>query len=213
MGDIRGSSKWVYRFVLSGDEIVDNLKLIEVIAGDEYQVQEATVASCYVLTHKKCGNRFVRSESEISLQGIHCPRCSGITYVRDQVIDGVNEKLATNLCKQCKEFLPSNTIIIGDTSSLENKITVKSEHGFCTEITIQDLISGNNLPDWLQRRTLQNVSTSLQVLDFFVPDRYEILDDFTKLTDYVRIKDKLSLQVQKMAVQDFIKEIINESNT
>lgn len=193
--------------------IMSNLKLIEVIAGTEYQVQQSSEASAYVLTHNRCGNRFVRSEADISLHGIHCPRCEGSSYLRDQVVDGVNEKLASTICKQCKEVLPTNALIIGDTSNTSNTITVKCDNGQSADIVIQDLLDGRNLPDWLQRRVLNTVNVPLQVLDFFVPPRYTVLDNFDKLDDCIRVKDNVLLQVKAATVQDFIEDITNESHS
>ena len=182
-----------------------DIKLIKLIAGNNYDVVTMeNKTDKYIVTHKTCGHKFVRSASDISLYGIHCPRC---TETKSSVATAVDESHALELYKRCKSYIPSSFSLTGDTSSKENSIKVLTPQGETFTVVIEDLLDNKNLPDALARRDIATPSLALQILDIQTGQNIEIIDDFNSLDDEIRVRYHSTWVTKRVKVSDFIRGV------
>jgi hypothetical protein len=192
----------------------DTLKLLKLIASDNYRLSEQIVNGYIEVTHKKCGHKFSCSIKDASLFGFHCKRCEDAK--KNILLNNYQEIESMDLYNKCIEHLPDDYVIYGDTNSLESEIRVSWPGGADFNIVIGDLLSNRNLPDCLLHRdSALSTSIQLQILDKLIDDKLEILDDFKELTDEIRIKDNKNGTVTKETVAELVanlREKIDKNN-
>lgn len=129
----------------------ENAKLVRIIAGNNFTIEEQENPNVFTFIHNKCGNKFVREVKYISQHGIKCPRCDTTVATKAMRVC-IDETLALKIYHDCKELLPSGYSIVGDTSDKNNIIKIITNTGDELQVVINDLLENINLPDCLLRR-------------------------------------------------------------
>ncbi len=183
-----------------------NSKLVGIIAGKNFTIEEHENPNVFTFTHNNCGNKFIREIRYISQYGVKCPRCDA-SVNNDSIKTCIDESLALQLYQRCKELLPSGSSIIGDTSDKCNTIKVVINLGNEIQVLIEDLLNNVNLPDCLLRRGDVH-SVQLELIDRIMPPKYLVLDDFQSLDTLVRVKNQETLTVFNCKIEDLLREVL-----
>lgn len=183
----------------------NTLKLLTVIAGDNYKILSLKDSEVELL-HRKCGHRFTTTVTKIAKNNFSCNRCDDVT--REKIINTAAEIKSLRLFDLCLNKLPKGYAIYGDTSTEDSIITVSRPTGDNFEIKISDLLNDKNLPDCLLHRNSEMIpSIQLSILDIFMREELEILDDFSSFDDTVRIKDNKREIVYTITVREIVSEL------
>lgn len=180
-------------------------KLVETIAGSTFNIVSANIdcpAPIFTLEHCKCGNKFEMTLNEISVHGIHCDRCER-PALRSTILKDTKRMKALHIYNQCKGLIPEGFTVKGDTSDESNVLEIEDNHGNIYNIVIKDLFENNDLPDCLARREIMEPSVALQILDTLFED-CTVLDEFSALTDVVRVKSNIDYVVKEMSVKELL---------
>lgn len=185
----------------------DILSLLKVSAGKSYKVTSEILDGNVEVLHRKCGNLMQLPVSQLALHGFSCNRCDGIVIRAFQ--QTAQECKSRELYNACINKLPVGFSIYGSTISEDDYITVSWPLGEDFKIKIADLINDVNLPDCLLHRDpLMHPSIQLSMLDMFIKDEKEILDDFETLDDTIRVKDNSTGTVNKATVREILKGLV-----
>lgn len=187
--------------------MIKNLNsLLELAAGHSYKVLDVTDTMVSVL-HRKCGNEFISTVTDIARAGFSCPRCNETRA--DKMLTTLQNEHSKELYEAIKAKLPAGYNIFGSTKSVDEQIKVVYAGGEFT-ILISDLLNDRNLPDCLIHRSSTLVpSVQLQIIDLFMEEHEEILDDFTELTDEIRIKDNKLGVIKTTTVEALLEGIMS----
>ena len=191
----------------------DTLTLLKISAGNNYNIlSDISDDGLVDVLHRKCGNQMRLPVSQIALHGFSCSRCDALLLESFAVV--AQEWKSRELYRKCMEKLPNGFSVYGSTISEENSIKVSWPMGEDFEIKISDLLEDRNLPDCLLHRDINLVpSIQLSILDMFINDEREILDDFNSLEDTIRIKNNRTGTVIAGTVKEIVKGLINEYDT
>ena len=186
--------------------MLESSKLVRIIAGNNFTVEEHEDPNIFTFTHNKCGNKFTRELNHISQYGIKCPRCDEVITTKALRMH-IDATVALKIYQECKELLPKEFSIVGDTSSKDNTVKIITNSGRELQVVINDLLENINLPDCLLRRGDIH-SIQLELIDRILPSKYLILDDFQTLNTFVRVKNQETLTISSCRVEDLLSEVL-----
>lgn len=186
----------------------DTLRILKLAAGDSYEVSMSDTPDLVEVVHRKCGHSFKCTIRDIAFHGFRCSRCNEV--LKKEMMHTAEEAHSIELYNKCKQMLPSGFIIYGQTLNDSSVIRVSWPGGEDFTISISDLLARKNLPDCLLHRE-EGITPSIQlrILDLFIRDELEILDDFDSLEDVIRIKNNSTGVVIRYTVNEVLKEILD----